>query len=215
MVIPELPFYPNSPGIAAHIPVLTGGVLNEFATGIDNPQVETQTREQVIATIDESIPGKGKELYEAFGALKLPGRGVPFDLYSQMIGVTSFRANAVDICKVRAATVGQAAAYNYQVRWQSPTFEGRPRAFHCAGLQFAFDNVDRCANATGGGADAQSLADVMSEAWIAFVKTGDPNHKGMAKWDPVAPGKVSTMVFDTKVEQVVNFDEAEIRMLSE
>jgi hypothetical protein len=35
----------------------------------------------------------------------------------------------------------------------------------------------------------------------------------MAKWDPVASGKVNTMVFDTKVEQVTNFDEAEIQML--
>ena len=77
--------------------------------------------------------------------------------------------------------------------------------FIVQGYSFAFDNVERCANATGGGPDAQALADVMSEAWIAFVKTGNPNHKGMPKWDPVASGKVNTMIFDTKVEQATNF----------
>lgn len=214
-VIPDLPFYPNSPAMSARIPVLTGGVLNEFSNGIDNPLGESLTKEQIVAAINHDLPGKGEQLYEAFAALKLPGRGVPFDLYSQMGGTTSFRTNAVEICKVRAAATGQAAAYNYQFRWQSPTFGGRPRAFHCAGLQFEFDNVDRCANATGGGPDAQELADVMSEAWIAFVKTGNPNHKGMPTWDPVTPGKVATMVFDTKVEQQVNFDEQHIKMLSD
>jgi para-nitrobenzyl esterase len=212
-VIPELPFYPNSPAQSANVAVLTGGVLNEFSNGINNPGLEKLTREDILAAINHDLPGKAEELYAAFEKLKLPGRGVPFDLYSQMSGITSFRANAVEICKVRAASAGQAAAYNYQFRWQSPTFDGRPRAFHCAGLQFAFDNVERCANATGGGPDAQALADVMSEAFIAFVKSGNPNHKGMAKWDPVASGKVNTMVFDTKVEQVTNFDEAEIQML--
>jgi para-nitrobenzyl esterase len=213
-VIPELPFYPNAPAMSAGIHVLTGNVLNEFSNGIGSPEVETLTKAEIVAAIDREYPGKGASLYTAFQDLKLPGRGVPFDLFSQMSGVTSFRRNGVDICKVRAAASGQAAAYNYQFRWQSPAFDGRPRAFHCAGLQFAFDNVERCANATGGGRDAQALADVMAEAWIAFVKTGNPNHKNMPAWDPVTPGKVSTMVFDNKVELVRNFDETQTVMLS-
>ncbi len=54
----------------------------------------------------------------------------------------------------------------------------------------------------------------MSEAWIAFVKTGNPNHKGMPKWDPVTSGKVATMVFDSKVQEAVNFDHDQIAMLA-
>jgi para-nitrobenzyl esterase len=214
-VIPELPFYPNAPAMSAGIPVLTGNVLNEFGNGINNPGVEKLTKEEIVAAINREYPGRGADLYAAFQDLKLPGRGVPFDMYSQMVGITSFRRNGVDICKVRAAASGQAPAYNYQFRWQSPAFDGRPRAFHCAGLQFSFDNVERCANATGGGPDAQALADVMSEAWIAFVKTGNPNHKSMPSWDPVTPGKTTTMVFDTKVELSGSFDEKQIAMLGD
>ena len=55
----------------------------------------------------------------------------------------------------------------------------------------------------------------MSEAWIAFVKTGNPNHKGMPTWDPVTPGKTATMVFDNKVELATNFDEKQIAMLAD
>jgi len=213
-VIPELPFYPNAPAMSARIPVLTGNVLNEFSNGINNPGVETLTKEEIVGAINREYPDKGPALYAAFQDLKLPGRGVPFDLFSQMAGMTSFRRNGVDICKVRAAASGQAAAYNYHVRWQSPAFDGRPRAFHCSGLQFAFDNVERCANATGGGRDAQVLADAMSEAFIAFVKTGSPSHKAMPTWAPVIPGKTATMVFDRKVELVTNIDEHQMSMLA-
>jgi para-nitrobenzyl esterase len=213
VVIPDLPFYPHAPAQSAAIPILAGNVLNEFSHGINNPGVETLSKDDIVAAINREYPGKGADLYAAVESLKLPGRGVPFDHFSQMSGITSFRRNGVDICKVRAAVSGQAAAYNYQVRWQSPAFDGRPRAFHCSGLQFAFDNVERCANANGGGPDAQALADVMSEALIAFVKTGNPNHTGMPKWDAVSPGKVTTMVFDRKVEAAVNFDEKVSAML--
>jgi len=212
-VIPELPFYPHAPAQSANVALLAGNVLNEFAHSLNNPSLETLTKDEVIAQVNKEYPGKGAALYAAFADLKLPGRGVPFDIYSQMIGVTSFRRNGVDICKVRAAASGQAPAFNYQVRWQSPAFDGRPRAFHCSGLQFEFDNVERCANATGGGPDAQALADVMSEAWIAFVKTGNPTHKGIPTWSPVAPGKTNTMAFDKRTALAVNVDETQMTLL--
>jgi len=55
----------------------------------------------------------------------------------------------------------------------------------------------------------------MSEAWIALVKTGNPNQNGLPTWIPVTPGKVNTLLFDTKVEQATNFDPEQIAMLGE
>jgi para-nitrobenzyl esterase len=212
--IPELPFYPNSLAISSKVPVISGNVLNEFFQSLDSPKLEDMTRDEVIAQINRDIPGnKGEAIYAATEKLKAPGRGVPFDILSQLGGIQSFRRASLEICNSRAAASTHAPAYNYQFRWQSPTFDGRPRAFHCAGLQFAFDNVDRCANATGAGPDAQAMADVMSETWIAFIKTGNPNHKGLPKWDPVTPGKANTMLFDNKTEQATNHDAEIITLL--
>src|SRR5689334_24283698 len=53
---------------------------------------------------------------------------------------------------------GTAPAYLYLFTWQTPVLDGRPRAFHCAELAFCFDNIDRCVNMTGGGAEARALA---------------------------------------------------------
>ena len=74
----------------------------------------------------------------------------------------------------------------------------RPRAFHCLDIPFAFANTDRCDSMTGGGADARALSHRIADAFVAFARSGDPNHAGLPHWDPVTPGAASTMIFDTQ-----------------
>ena len=50
---------------------------------------------------------------------------------------------------------------------------------------------------TGGGPDARDLAGKIADAWIAFAKTGNPNHKGLPKWPAFTAAQCPTMVFDT------------------
>ena len=85
----------------------------------------------------------------------------------------------------------------YQFRWQTPILDGRPRAFHCIDLPFVFDNTDRCAAMTGGGADARALAANVSDAWIAFARTGQP---GLPSWPAFTPENGATMFFDNVCE---------------
>jgi para-nitrobenzyl esterase len=70
------------------------------------------------------------------------------------------------------------------------------RAFHCAEMAYAFDNVDRCLNATGGTAEARALSARMADAWIAFARTGNPNHKGLPNWPAVSASATPNMLFD-------------------
>ncbi len=46
---------------------------------------------------------------------------------------------------------------------------------HNMEIPSAFDNAQISANLTGGGPEAIALADKVSDAWIAFARTGDPN----------------------------------------
>jgi para-nitrobenzyl esterase len=71
-------------------------------------------------------------------------------------------------------------------------------AFHCSEMSFAFFNSDRCENMTGGGPAARALAEKVSDAWIQFARTGDPNHAGLPQWSPVTSGTNATMVFDNE-----------------
>ena len=84
----------------------------------------------------------------------------------------------------RKAALGKAPVYMYRFQWYSPVTGGRLRAMHCMDIPFVFENVDACRTVVGDGPDRQPLADRMSAAWVAFARTGNPNHKGMPRWEP-------------------------------
>ncbi len=44
--------------------------------------------------------------------------------------------------------------------------------------------------------DRTLLADTMSDTWIAFARSGDPNHAGLPAWDPYDVDQRATMLFD-------------------
>jgi para-nitrobenzyl esterase len=121
-------------------------------------------------------------------------KATPYELFSRISGMTA-RQNAVTQAERKAAQ-GAAPAYLYWFQWQTPILDGRPRAYHCAELPFVFYNTDRCATMTGGGADARELAARISDAWVAFARTGNPNHKGLPKWAEFTAAECPTMIFD-------------------
>jgi para-nitrobenzyl esterase len=65
-------------------------------------------------------------------------------------------------------------------------------------LPFVFNNIARCEEMTGGGKDAYALADKMSQAWINFARTGNPNHKGLPEWPAYTEANGATMFFDNQ-----------------
>jgi len=50
---------------------------------------------------------------------------------------------------------------------------------------------------SGTGQVQQRIADIMSEAWIAFARDGDPNHAGLPTWTPYTAERRATMLIDT------------------
>ena len=70
-------------------------------------------------------------------------------------------------------------------------------------VPFAFDNVQLSAKLTGGGPAAVSLADKVSDAWIAFARTGNPNTPKLPPWPVFTAEDRATMVLDN-VSQIVN-----------
>ena len=73
-------------------------------------------------------------------------------------------------------------------KWKSP---------HALEIGFVFDNVANSASMSGVGAEQQHIADMMSEAWIAFARGGDPNNANLPKWEPYTPDRRATMIIDT------------------
>ena len=87
--------------------------------------------------------------------------------------------------------------------WSSPVSEGRYKAPHTMDLPFAFDNVALAPGMVGATpelqARAQAMADAVSESYIAFTKTGNPNNKHVPKWPNFDLAHRPTMIFDDQV----------------
>jgi para-nitrobenzyl esterase len=103
----------------------------------------------------------------------------------------------------RRAALKRAPVYMYYFTWKTPVHGGRLRTPHGAEIPFVFDNVKISEASTGGGAKAMALADKVSDAWIAFARTGNPNTPKLPHWPMFDAKDRATMVIDD-VSTVVN-----------
>ena len=194
-VIPEAPFSPRAPEISADVPMIIGTTLNEFTTAMNHPEYEFMTEQELAARTEAMFPGRGSAVLGAFRA-RTP-RAKPFDVWSR-IASASVRQAAIRQAAAKAA-LNRAPAFLYWFAWQTPVFDGRPRAFHCAEIPFVFANTDLCDHMTGGGQRARALSGIVSDAWIQFARTGNPNHAGMPLWAPYSRTTAPSMIFDDEV----------------
>jgi para-nitrobenzyl esterase len=204
-VVPRHPFDPDAPAISAQVPMLVGTVLNEFLNGIGHPEYEVMTIDEVKKRVGDMHGDKSAQIIEIFQ--QAHPKEKPFDILSR-IAASSVRQAGVTQCERKAAQ-SAAPAYLYWFTWKTPVLDARPRAFHCAELAFCFDNAERCENMTGNVPEAQHLATQVSEAWIHFARTGNPNHAGIPSWPAFTAEKCPTMIFDSPCETKDNPDTAE------
>ena len=106
-----------------------------------------------------------------------------------------FRDCAIEQAKNKAAQ-GAADVYLYMFNWKP---EGNTLgACHGMELPFMFNNIELQPEMTGATKEAYELADLMSSAWISFIKNGNPNVKGLPKWETFNAETEPTMIFDNK-----------------
>jgi para-nitrobenzyl esterase len=107
-----------------------------------------------------------------------------------------------------------APVYVYLFSWQTPVLDGVQKAFHCAEIPFAFNNIDLTEHTTSGSREAHVLADKISQAWINFARTGNPNHKGLPQWPAFTGENRSTMIFDNTCVVKNNHDKKLLEIVS-
>ena len=210
--LPADPFDPVAPVQSANVPLLIGTVETEvtFFPGqpldpIDAAELHSRVKQLLKSTSDADV----ERVITAYRAGR-PG-AANTDLFLIMAS-DGFRAGIL-LEAERKAAQAEAPVYQYYFTWRSPVREGKLRTFHTLEIPFVFDNVDAAKSMTGSGKDRYELATRMSSAWVAFARTGDPNHAGLPKWVPYDNTRRATMIFNDECKLVDDPHGAEQRLL--
>jgi para-nitrobenzyl esterase len=203
-LLPNHPFDTTAPAISAQVPMLIGTTLNEFTTSLNHPENEAMTEAEVSKRLGAMYGGNPAHIIEVFRASRPKAK--LFDIFSLAM-TAQVRQGAV--IQAGLKTAQGTPAYLYWFTWKTPVLDGRPRSIHCIDLPFCFDNTDRSENLTGGGPGPRALAGNVSEAWIHFARTSNPNHGGIPHWPAFSAENCPTMIFDTQCKVQNNSDKEE------
>jgi para-nitrobenzyl esterase len=192
------PFIPNAPKRTAKVPMLVGTTKTELSNQLG--------RDEAIYSIDEAglkkriasyyPPGDVDAAVAVFKASS--PNASPTELFFKMTSWRSYIRNATLMAEARSKLNGaDNPTWMYQVTWRSPAEGGRRISQHTLDLPFMFDNVARAANLTGPQTDeTRMMTESMANAWLAFARTGNPNHKALPHWPTYDLAKRSVMLFE-------------------
>ncbi len=198
-ILPQHPFEPAAP-TAFDVPMLIGTDFNEFTFDI--------SRDMTWAEAEAAVRQRQGERADQFiAAFK---KAYPNAEPKEMTYVdTGFRAGAVRQAAAKAAQ-GGAPAYLYLFTWKPES--NALGASHGMELPFMLHNVSLQREMTGASEKAYKFEKLISSIWLAFIKTGDPNVKGLPKWEPYTEATGVTMLLDNKCQPVQHHDKELMQM---
>jgi para-nitrobenzyl esterase len=208
-----LPYQLDDPAVNAiskDVPLLVGSTKNEFFGSILNPAIRKYSMDDAKKELQKKY-GDKTDAYITAVNKAYPNTTKPSDYIDIDLGM--FRPGVIRQANQKAGA-GGAPVYMYMFGWQSPVFDGRFKAVHCMDIPFEFNNISRCEEMTGGGKDAYKLSDKMSQAWINFAATGNPNAKGLPDWPKYNAENGALMFFDNKSEIKYSHDKELLQMAS-
>lgn len=206
-IIPTHPFDPVAAPTASHVPLIIGSNKDEMTLFLSIDQRNGQSLEYDEETMRKTIMGrirrwvdrkamtaKLENLIATYRQTR-PG-ATPNEL---LIAITSdqTRVSSIRLAERKSAG-GTAPVYMYLFTWESPVSRGRLKSAHTFEIPFVFNNVDPSIRLVGNAPERLTLAANMSKAWVAFTRSGNPNHEGTPHWPTYTTEKRATMIFDTE-----------------
>ncbi len=204
--LPNDPFSPHASQLSAHIPMLMGNTHDEttYLIGSKDPTTFDLKWEDVASKLSKHVGNflgnlDPKLVVESYR--KWYPTYSPSDVFfSASTAARSWRGFVIE--SERRASDAKAATYLYQLNWKSPVDKGKWRAAHTLDVALAFDNITYGQSMTGVSSYAQHMADMVSEAFLSFARTGKPSSPILPFWPKFDLTTRQTMIFDTvaKVE---------------
>ncbi|HEX5006793.1 MAG TPA: carboxylesterase family protein [Hyphomonadaceae bacterium] len=190
------PFDPDGPPQSVDVPMLIGVTRTEGTslTRADDPNFSL-TWETLPAALKTAFEKKKPE--DIIAAYKKDYPNVePAELYFMATSDNRFFRGSVTVAD-RKADQGGAPVWFYMLDWTTPVMDGKRYVPHALDIGMIFDNVAKSESMSGTSPEAQAIADQMSETWLAFAKTGNPNNPKVPEWPAYTAAQRNMMVFRT------------------
>ena len=203
-VLPAHPYDPIAAPSGANVPLMIGTTKDETTfMMMRDPQFgkydEAAMRESLIARMGDKA-GIVVPVEKLDGLIMAYHRTRPSATPSDiLVAITTDRMRIGSIRVAERKTAGgPAPVFMYLFAWQSPFLGGKLGTPHTMEIPFVFNNVEPPIGILGNKQDRFALAAKVSGAWLAFARSGDPNHKGLPHWPAYTTEKRATMIFDTE-----------------
>jgi para-nitrobenzyl esterase len=201
-VIPESPIQAIANGSSADIPLLTGTTKDETRLWILYVDVLANiSLDAVLALVPSgarAIP-EGKTVEDVMALYQSNRPGAEPGVITHAAGTDIFfRLPAIRLVEAQL-THQPNHTFVYRFDWPPPVPASPEIEFgspHGAELAFMFGSQG-WPEVYGTEPVPRALTEQLMDAWLAFAKTGDPNHPNMSSWPAYDARDRSTMVFNT------------------
>ena len=191
VTLPMHPIDAIAAGQSADVPVIVGTTRDEALFFLRaQPKMDDDA---LRANLAAQLGDDAEHLLAAYDASRPGARAV--ETYVAALTDRDRRIPAIRLADALDAA-HQSNVYMYEFSYAP---DGGKWAPHACDLEYTFD---RCAITRPDDAEANHVADQFASAWLAFARTGDPNHDGMATWPVYDAQRRATMIFGAEAAAV-------------
>ena len=191
----EHPWDPDAPATAAAIPMMIGTCRTELSNQLGDDETFALDDAGLSERLRKFVPPEDVAGLVALFRRENPGASAS-ELFFKLTTARGYWRDSIlqTEAKVRQ---GGAPVYAYRLMWRTPVEGGRRITPHSLDLPFMFDNVKRAPDMVGPPTDeTTAMAHMMSETWLAFARTGNPNNAALPAWKPYDLQARTVMLFD-------------------
>ena len=193
--LPVHPFDPVASPTAAGIPIIIGTNKDEALLFLGrDPKRDSLTEEELMERLKPMLGEKTNDVLAVYKSSR--PNASPFDI---LVAISSenFRLGSITLAE-RQAAASSAPVYMYLFDFE---INNRLKAAHAMEIAFVFSGATARGLSTR--PETAQVETDMSEAWIAFARTGNPNYPGSPHWPAYTTKDRATMVFDA-VSRAIN-----------